>query len=138
QHRRRTAAAAGPGVHVLILNIVEQQAAVGVVPAHIHSVPGEEVRHDLVTQGPQVPGDHQVVVPGPGASGGKVGGQGVVGGGGHGRPHIIGVGDPLVHDFAAGDGGDGGAGALPAQDGAARRRGGPLGGEIGRASWRGR
>lgn len=82
EHRRRAAAAGGPGVHVLPLAVVEQQAAVVKVGAHVHAVPGEEVPDDGVAQLAQVPGDDQVEVPGAGAGVTEEGGEGVVGGGG--------------------------------------------------------
>lgn len=82
QHRRGASAAAGPGVHVLLFDVVEQHPAVLVVLAHVHPVLGEQVHDNLVAQHPQIPGQHQVVVLWAGAGGGKVGGQGVISSGG--------------------------------------------------------
>lgn len=82
QHRRRAAAAAGPRVHVLPLPVVEQEAAVLVVPGEVQPVLPEEVQHDAVAQGPQVPGKDQVVVPGAAPGLPEEGGEGIVGGGG--------------------------------------------------------
>ena len=48
--------------------------------------------------------------------------------GGHGGTHVIGVSHAPVHDFAAGDMGDIGAGTVIGQNGAAGGGGGPLGG----------
>ena len=115
-------------MHVLPLAVVEQKAAVLEVSAHVNAVPGEEVPDDGVAQLAQVPGDDQVEVPGAGAGVTEEGGEGVVGGGGHGGAHVVGIGDSLVHDAAAGDVGDIGSGALPVQEGAAGGGGGPLGG----------
>ena len=47
--------------------------------------------------------------------------------GSHGCAHIVHVADAPVHDLAAGDVGDIGAGAVVRQDGAAGGGGGPLG-----------
>ena len=77
---------------------------------------------------PQVPGEDQVEVPGTGAGVPEEGGQGIVGGGGHGGAHVVGVGDALVHDAPAGHVRHIGAGPLLRQDGAAGGGGGPLGG----------
>ena len=47
--------------------------------------------------------------------------------GSHGGAHIVGVGDALIHDLAAGDVGDIGPGAVLRQNGAPGGGGGPLG-----------
>ena len=90
--------------------------------------PLEEVPDDGVAQLSQVTGEDQVEVRGlvPGVP--EEGGKGVVGCRGHGGAHVVGVRNALVHDPAAGDVGDVGAGAVAAQDGAASRSGRPLGG----------
>ena len=85
QHRRRAAAATGPGVHILFLNIIEQHAAVLIIFAHIHAVLLKKLRHNLVAQNAQVAGEDQVVVCRPGAGSLEMGGESVVGRGGHGR-----------------------------------------------------
>ena len=82
QHRRRAAAAAASRMHVLSLPVIEQEAAVLVVPGEVQPVPPEEVQHDAVAQGSQVPGEDQVIVPGGGAAVSEESGEGVVGGGG--------------------------------------------------------
>ena len=55
-----------------------------------------------------------------------MGGESVVGRGGHGRTHVIYITDPLVHDLTAGDGSDSGAVSFCAQNDAAGGCGGPL------------
>ena len=52
EDRCRAAAAAGPRMHILALPVIEEKAAVLVVPGEIQSVLAEEVQHDPV---PQVP-----------------------------------------------------------------------------------
>ena len=66
----------------------------------------KEVGNDLVAQDPQVSGEDQIVVLRGGSRGGKMGLEGVIGRRGHGGAHVVGVGDPQVHDTAAGDGGN--------------------------------
>ena len=56
----------------------------------------------------------------------KESGEGVIGCGGHGRSHVVGVRDSLVHHLSTGDVGDIGAGAAAAQDRAACGGGSPL------------
>ena len=57
-----------------------------------------------------------------------MGGDGVIGGRGHGCPHVVGVGDALVHNLAYRHMGDIGAGALPCQNSSSGGGSGPLGG----------
>ena len=59
---------------------------------------------------------------------GKVGPEGVIGGGGHGSPHVVGIGDTLIHNFPAGDVSDIRPRPLGGEKGAAGGGGGPLGG----------
>ena len=59
---------------------------------------------------------------------GKVGPEGVIGGGGHSSPHVVGIGDALIHDFSAGDVGDIRPRPLGGEKGTAGGGGGPLGG----------
>ena len=115
-------------MHILLLQMVQQQPAVGVVFRHVHTVLPEEVGDDLLTQQPQIAGDDEVIILRAGGGSGKVRPQGVVGGGGHGAPHVVGIGDAPVHDAAAGDVGDIGAVPLSAQNTAAGGSGRPLGG----------
>ena len=62
QYRGGAAAAGAAGVHVLLLPVVEEEAAVLEVFPHVNAVPGEEVPDDGVAQLPQVSGGHQVIV----------------------------------------------------------------------------
>ena len=78
EHRGGAAAAGGACVHVLPLPVVQQQSAVLEVLPHIDAVPGEEVPDDGMAQLPQVSGDDQIVVLGPGAGVPEEGGQSVV------------------------------------------------------------
>ena len=78
QHGGGPAAAGGACVHVLPLPVVQQQSAVLEVLPHIDAVPGEEVPDDGMAQLPQVSGDDQIVVLGPGAGVPEEGGQSVV------------------------------------------------------------
>ena len=80
-----------------------------------------------MAQDSQVAGDDQVIVPGAGFRLPEQGGQGVAGGGGHGGPPVVHVGDALVHDPPAGNVGDIRAVPLVRQDAAAGGGGGPLG-----------
>ena len=73
------AAAGGPGVHVLVLPVVQQHAAVEVVAGEVQAVPAEEVQDDGVAQLSQVAGEDQVVVPGGGVGLPEQGGEGLVG-----------------------------------------------------------
>ena len=114
-------------MHVLLLQVVQQQSAVLIVPGQVHPVPAEQVRDDGVAQGPQVPGDDQVIVPGAGFRLPEQGRQGVIGGGGHGSPHVVHVGDAHVHDLPAGHMGDIRPVPLVPQDAAPGGGGGPLG-----------
>lgn len=79
EHGGRAAAAGGSGVHILVLPVIQQQAAVLELGAHVHTVPLEEVPDDGVAQLSQVTGEDQVEVRGlvPGVP--KEGGKGVVG-----------------------------------------------------------
>mgnify|MGYP002983797421 CR=1 FL=1 len=54
EHRGGAAAAGGAGVHVLVLPVIEQQAAVLELGAQIHAVPLEKVTDDVVAQLAQV------------------------------------------------------------------------------------
>ena len=69
EHGGGAAAAGASGVHILLLQMVQQQPAVGVVLCHVHAVLAEEVRNNFVAQGPQVSGEYQVVVRRGGAGG---------------------------------------------------------------------
>ena len=127
QHRGRAAAARAPGVDVLALAVVEEQAAVLVDGAHVHMVVLQALVQQLGAHRTQIPGEDAVVVPGGGAgileelvqAGGRRGG--------HGRPHVGGV---LYAQILDGARQAPGHPDLPAQahQRAARRGGGPLGG----------
>ena len=62
QHGGGAAAARAAGVHVLLLPVIEEEAAVLEMLPHVHAVPGEKVPDDGMTQLSQVSGDHQIVV----------------------------------------------------------------------------
>ena len=106
EHGGGASAAGASGVHILLFQMVQQQPAVGVVFRHVHTVLPEEVGDDLLTQQPQIAGDDEVVVLRGGGGSSEVRPQGVVGGGSHGGPHVVGIGDAPVHDASAGDVGD--------------------------------
>ena len=57
-------AAAAAHVHILPLQIVEQQPAVLVVLRHVHAVARKEVRDDLVPELAEIAGDDEIVVRG--------------------------------------------------------------------------
>ena len=94
---------------VLGVGVEEETAAVVVVFGQIHAIPPEEVDDDLLAQTAQVAGDDAVVKARLAAGVLEVGLEGGVGRWGHGGPHVVGVGDPLVRDFAGGHMGDIGA-----------------------------
>ena len=64
QHGGGAAAAGGTGVHVLLVPVVQKQAAVLEVLPQLNAVLGEKVPDDGVAQLAQVTGDDQVVVVG--------------------------------------------------------------------------
>ena len=109
EHRRRAAAAGGPGVHILLLPVIEQQAAVGVASAQVDSVLPKKIGNDVPAQLPQIPGEDQVIVLGGGVGLPKHRREGVIGRRSHSRPHVVGVLDAQVHNASAGDMGDIGA-----------------------------
>lgn len=96
-------------VDVLGLGVVDEHAAVLQI-FEFNAVPVEEIQQDLLAQAAQIAGDNQIIVRGPAACVPKMGLNGVIGGGGHGGPHIVGVLDALVHNFACGHMGDIGPG----------------------------
>ena len=101
------AAAAGPArVDVLGVGVEEETAAVVIVFGQVHAVPPEEVDDEHLAQTAQVAGDDAVVKVGLAAGVLEVGLEGGVGRRGHGGSHVVGVGDPLVCDFAGGHMGD--------------------------------
>ena len=95
---------------------------------HLDAVLTEQLDEQLTAQHAQVAGEDHVVAAGGAACVLKVGRDGGVSGGSHGRAHVVGVGDPLVHDLTHGDVGDIGPRALPGQDGRSGGCGRPLGG----------
>ena len=113
---------------VLPLQVEDHQAAVGVPGGQIHPVLLKQLPEQLTSQLPQVAGDDEIIEAGlpPGVL--KVGADGVIGGGGHGRSHVVGVCDPLVHHPARGDMGEVGAGTLPGQEDGSGGGHSPLGG----------
>ena len=126
-------AAAGAGtaaVHILALQIVEQQAAVAVAAGEVQPLPPGQLQQDPAAELSQVAGDDAVEI------GGRIGGvaeegaQGVQRRGRHGGAHVVGVGDALVHDAPPGDMGDAGPRSLPGQQRASGGSGGPLGGGV--------
>ena len=74
-----TAAAGGPGVHILLLAVIEQKAAVLEPLPHVDAVPHKELPDDIVAQSPQVAGEDQVVIRGLCSRVPEEGSQGVVG-----------------------------------------------------------
>ena len=84
QDRCRAAASAGPGVHVLALDIVEEHSAVLVILAHVDAIVFKKFGNNLVPKYPQIPGQHKVVILRFGSGSLEVGGEGVIGGGGRG------------------------------------------------------
>ena len=95
QNACRAAATAAAAVHILRFDVVEQKPAVGVALTEREPIAREKVRDDLmpepaevarhddgVAQGPQVPGDDQVIVLGAGFRLPEQGRQRVIGGGG--------------------------------------------------------
>ena len=64
EHGGGAAAAAAAHVHILPLQIVEQQPAVLVVLRHVHAVARKEVRDDLVPEPAEIAGDDEIVVRG--------------------------------------------------------------------------
>ena len=101
-------------MHVLLVPVVQKQAAVLKILPQLDAVPGEKVPDDGVTQLAQVAGDDQVIVVGLRVGVPEEGGEAIVGRRGHGRAHVVGIGNALVHDLAAGDVGDVRAGAVRA------------------------
>ena len=127
EHRGGTAAARAAAVDVLALLVKEETAAVGVVVQD--DTPAlQQLQQQLTAQPPQVPGDDQVIEAGAAARVLKVGGDGVAGGGGHGRPHVVGVLHPQVDHPAHGDVGDLWSPAGAGQDHRPGGGGRPLGG----------
>ena len=53
-------------MHVLLIQVVQQHAAVLIVPGQVHALPAQQIRDDGMAQDPQVAGDDQVIVPGAG------------------------------------------------------------------------
>ena len=87
---------------VLFLQLEQLQAAVGVV-AQLHAVRFKEFGDDLVAQSAQIARHDEIVVIGGTACVLKVSFQCIVGGGSHGRPHVVGVLDALVLNFTDSD-----------------------------------
>ena len=127
EHRGGAAAAGAAGVHVLLCPVIQQDAAVGAVVPQRHAVPAEQLHQKIVAQIAQIAGDDEVVVPGRGAGVPEQGGQGVVGGGSHGRAHVGRVRNAQIHDAAPGGVGDIRALGLGAYHAAAGGGGRPLG-----------
>lgn len=80
EDHRAAPAARAARVDILLFQVEEKHAAVLVVVVEGDPVPAEEVHHDLVSQGPQVAGDDQVIVVGAQAGVLEVGLEGLVGG----------------------------------------------------------
>ena len=76
-------------MHVLPLEVVEQQAAVRVVLREVDSLAREEVEDDFAPQRAEVARYDQVIVAGGGARLAQEGGERVVRGGRHGRAHVV-------------------------------------------------
>ena len=81
EYRCAAPAARASAVDVLLFQIKDQCAAVGVV-WHLNSVPAQQLQQQLAAQGAQIPGDDKVVAAGGAPGVLKVGGNGVIGGGG--------------------------------------------------------
>ena len=106
--------------------IEEKDTAVVIAASQVNAIPLEKVCDNFLSQAAQVAGDDEVIKVG-GASGFlKMGVECGVGGGGHGGPHVVGVGNPLVHKFACGDMGNKGTGSFAGQNDRAGPCGGPL------------
>ena len=127
EHCGGAATARAAAVDVLALLIEEQTAAVCVVfqddaPAF------QQLQQQLTAQPPQVPGDNEIIETGAAARVPEVGGDGVASGGGHGCPHVVGIGHPQVDDPTHGDVGDLRPSAGAGQDHRPGGGGRPLGG----------
>ena len=114
-------------MHILLLPVIEQQAAVGVAPAQVDSVLPKKIGNDVPAQLPQIPGEDQVIVLGGGVGLPKHRREGVIGRRRHSRPHVVGVLDAQVHNASAGDMGDIGAVSPTGEDAASGGGGRPLG-----------
>ncbi|MPM74321.1 hypothetical protein SDC9_121308 [bioreactor metagenome] len=93
-------------MYVLLPGVEEKHAAVVVDVCQVNAVLKEEVHDDFLAQNAQVPCDNQVIIARLTAGVGKVGGQRVVSGRGHGGAHVGRVADALVHNFTHGGMGD--------------------------------
>ena len=76
------------------LGVIDEHAAVLQI-FEFNAVPVEEIQQNLLAQTAQIAGDDQIVVRGPAACVPKMGLNGVIGGGGHGGPHVVGALDSL-------------------------------------------
>ena len=113
-------------MHVLTFPVIQKQAAVLIAVSQFHPLLGKEIQDDPVSQFSQIPGEDQIIVIRACAGVAEEGGEGIVGCGSHGSAHIVGVRDPFVHHFSAGDMGDIRTGSAAAQNGAACGGGSPL------------
>ena len=102
-HRGAAPASGGPGIHLLALPVVQHQPAVGIARPQVAALLRRQPHQQVAAHLRQVPGDDLIIVSGAGAGIGKVLPQGIPGGGGHGSPHVIQVGDPQVHHPANAD-----------------------------------
>ena len=105
-------------MYVLGGKVKDHHAAV-VIVAQFHAVGAEEVQYNGFAQLSQISGDDQVIAGGLAPGFCKVSGERTVRRGGHGRPHVVGILDTLVHHLADGGVCDIGAVPITAKDGGA-------------------
>ena len=115
-------------MNVLFVVVEDHRSAVRQLSAQRDAVPTGKLQKHFLAQLPKVAGDDEVKILRGGLHVVKMGFDGGIGGGSHGRAHVVGVLDAKVGDGADGAAGDSGAVAVTAH----QRRPGtgnrPLGG----------
>ena len=104
QHGGAAAAAASPGVNVLLFPVEDQQAAVVIsLVDQRHSLLPHQLHQQVVPHLPQIAGHDSVIVRRAGLCIPEKGKKGIGCGGRHGRPHVVGVCNAQIDDAAHAD-----------------------------------
>ena len=74
------AAAGSAGMHILLLQIIEEQTAVLIGVTQVDSVPREQLFRNGVSQFSEISGEDQIIVPGRGPGVLEIGGDGFISG----------------------------------------------------------
>ena len=127
EHHRTAPAAGAACVNILLDGVVDQIPAVRQLPADGESILPAKGHQRLHPDGPQIPGDDQIIVIGRGSGVLKMGPDGVICSWGHGGPHIGGIRDAQVRYRADGGGFDGYAAFLRGHQSRPGACDGPLG-----------